>query len=68
MRGPGKYDDACTQARESTGAAGAVLIVLDGDHGYGFSVQVTPEALFRLPEMLEYMAKQIRADLEQYKA
>jgi hypothetical protein len=37
--GPGKYDDACTAAREATEAAGVILIVLGGQHGSGFSVQ-----------------------------
>jgi hypothetical protein len=68
MRGPGKYDDVLTEAREKTKADGAVLIVMGGDKGDGFAVQVPIEKLFGLPDVLEYMAKQIRADLDRYKA
>lgn len=60
MNGPGKYDDACTQARLSTNALGAILIVLDGKHGNGFSVQVPLHVLPALPELLETVARQIR--------
>lgn len=66
--GPGIYDSLCTETRMKTNAAGVVLIVMEGDKGSGFSVQVPPDKLFGLPEVLEYMARQIRADLEQYKA
>lgn len=37
--GPGKYDYACTMAREATNARAVLLIVLGGDQGSGFSVQ-----------------------------
>lgn len=43
MNGPGKYDDACTAAREATQADGVVLIVLNGHRGSGFSVQATSQ-------------------------
>ncbi len=47
--GPGKYDNACTLARLATGGMGVILIVLEGDRGYGFSVQaegvIPPSAL-----------------------
>ena len=39
MFGPGKYDELCTAAREETKAVGVVLIVIDGEHGNGFSCQ-----------------------------
>lgn len=68
MHGPGKYDGLLTEAREKAGATSAVLIIMDGDKGGGFAVQVAPERLFGLPEVLEEMAKQVRADLERYKA
>ena len=62
--GPGKYDDLCTLVRESANAAGAIIIVLAGDQGSGFSVQTTDiESQLRLPELLESMARQIRIDL-----
>ena len=38
--GPGKYDDAATKAREETKARGVALIVIGGEHGHGFAVQM----------------------------
>lgn len=58
--GPGKYDQECTLVRETTQAAGVVLIILDGKLGNGFSVQGTPYTLLQLPEILESAAKEIR--------
>lgn len=60
--GPGKYDDVCTVARESTDASSVVLIVIDGNKGTGFSVQSDLDTLVRLPELLEELARQIRND------
>lgn len=61
--GPGKYDDEATTARETANARGVALIVIQGKHGSGFSVQIDAGGLVLLPEMLEKMAKEIRADL-----
>lgn len=63
MRGAGKFDKECTEARKSAGAVNAVLIIVDGKSGSGFSVQGTDEFLSRLPDLLEYMAKEVRKDL-----
>jgi len=63
MNNSGKYEDACTVARKSTGAAGTVLIIIDGKLGNGFSVQATREIHSRLPEWLEFMAQEIRKNL-----
>ena len=41
--GPGKYDDLCTQARNTAKAAGVVLIVFGGEKGDGFSVQASAQ-------------------------
>jgi len=60
--GPGKYDAACTAARLATKARGALLIVIDGEHGNGFSCQAEPAVLLTLPELLEDIARRIRAD------
>jgi hypothetical protein len=38
--GPGKYDDAATLVRETTGAAGVVVVVLGGVLGDGYATQV----------------------------
>lgn len=61
MNDPGKYDDACTHARYATGAAGCLLIVLNGTHGHGFSVQVPPEVVGSIPALLREIADNIEA-------
>lgn len=38
--GPGKYDDLCTYVRVESGAVMALVIVVGGNRGDGFSVQV----------------------------
>lgn len=58
--GAGKYDDLCTVVRERSEAQGAIVIVLGGNLGSGFSVQANIETLSQLPEMLETIAKQMR--------
>lgn len=63
MLGPGKYDAECTQVRESTNAAGVVLIVLDGDRGHGFSTQAPLGLLVGLPGLLRSLADQIEGDM-----
>jgi hypothetical protein len=62
MIGPGKYDRLCTIVREEAGAAGALVLVIDGEKGSGFSVQADIETQMRLPDLLEAMARQIRMD------
>jgi hypothetical protein len=63
MTGPGKYDDICTEAREAALAGCALLIILDGEHGHGFSAQFTDQAyVHRLPAILRDVAKQIERD------
>jgi hypothetical protein len=67
MTGPGKYDDIfCTQAREAAKAGCALLIILDGERGHGFSVQFTdPSYAQRLPAILRDIAKRIERDAQQ---
>jgi hypothetical protein len=66
--GPGKYDDLCTYCAEQTGVTqhggGVILIVIGGDKGNGFDVQADFATTLALPDMLEYMAREIRADME----
>jgi hypothetical protein len=63
--GPGKYDDICTVVREDTNADLAIVIVLSGKYGDGFSCQtVDPMVMERVPEMLETVAEQIRKDMK----
>lgn len=67
MLGAGKYDDVCTKVRIKTQAKGAIVIVVDGNKGHGFSIQMPLPELLKLPDMLEYMAGQIRQDLQNKK-
>jgi hypothetical protein len=62
MIGPGKYDDLCTVIRERAKARGVILIIFDGEHGSGFSVQADLLTTLRLPEILRRTADQIERD------
>lgn len=62
--GPGKYDAQCTAARLSAEADGAILIIVNGLAGSGFSCQAEPQVLVKLPAILENLAAQIRADMQ----
>ena len=60
---PGKYDDACTNARRETEAVGVILIVVAGKHGHGFSVQTAdPDLEKQLPTLLRYTANLIEIE------
>jgi hypothetical protein len=65
--GPGRYDDLCTyvatHADIRPGGA-AIVIILGGKHGAGFSCQANPLTMALLPDLLETVAAQIRADTE----
>jgi len=61
--GAGVYDDVCTMARETTQADGAIVMILGGNKGSGFSVQVEQERIHELPAVLENIAAQLRADI-----
>jgi hypothetical protein len=62
--GPGKYDAICTEVRERTKAQGAIVIIFHGEHGSGFEVQADLATQLALPDILEAMARQMRADIE----
>jgi hypothetical protein len=63
--GPGVYDHICTKAREESDADMAIVIIINGCDGNGFSVQARQDNyVFGLPDILENMAKKIRADLK----
>jgi len=61
--GPGKYDAVTTLARGLTHAQAVVLIVINGVHGSGFSVQSVGAPMAGLPDLLEALAADIRATL-----
>jgi hypothetical protein len=57
LQGGGKYENACTAAREITGGT-VLLIVTNGKQGHGFSVQTTKlEDLLHLPAVLREVAQ-----------
>ena len=59
--GPGKYDAICTYARVQSNASGAVLMILNGKYGSGFSIQSTTAIKpATLADMLENLAKELR--------
>lgn len=66
--GPGKYDELCTMVRTLADAKLALVLVLGGSRGEGFSVQMQvepserPEALRALAQILREVASQIDAD------
>lgn len=62
MKGPGKYDDECTTVRARTKARGVILIVFDGEQGTGFSCQADLELTKRIPDILDMVSAEIRAD------
>ena len=58
--GPGKYDDLCTFAREQSEADFALVCILNGNKGNGFSVQSRPNiAVDAVVALLRQMADQI---------
>jgi hypothetical protein len=65
--GPGKYDWICTMVRQEADADGAIVIVLGGRDGMGFSVQADLPTQLKLPELLEEVARHMRADLKKGK-
>lgn len=66
MNGPGVYDEICTAVRCHTEAQVAVVIVLGGNRGSGFSVRARTtaagQAAARLPTILESIAAQMRVE------
>ncbi len=61
INGPGKYDDEATMVRLGTRAEGVALIVCGGDRGAGFAVQGSLQFVETLPDILEDVARSIRA-------
>ena len=60
--GPGKYDGLCTYVRKAAGADAAIVIVIKGHRGNGFSCQGDLATLRVLPDLLEQIARDLRAD------
>ena len=62
-QGPGKYDDLATYVRTESHAQAAIVIVIGGNKGDGFSVQAIGEVTRALPSLLRIMADQIDRDV-----
>ena len=65
MIGPGKYDDACTAARVVANAEVAIVMIINGDKGSGFSVQGslhTDLTVEQIAGFLEHIAAEMRRD------
>jgi hypothetical protein len=62
--GPGKYDGLATLVFERAAASGVIVMVIDGAHGSGFSVQATAAITVRLPTLLREIADGIERDLK----
>jgi hypothetical protein len=61
--GSGKYDKEATALRESAKAVGVCVIILDGDRGSGFSVQVPAGCAKEIAGILRDAAAQLDKDL-----
>jgi hypothetical protein len=66
----GKYDSICTKVREETKAAFALVIVLGGDKGEGFSLQmdaarVDPKFMLKVPTFLRNVADGVEKQLKE---
>jgi hypothetical protein len=63
--GPGRYDDLCSYVREQAGiedgaVGGALVVIIGGNRGVGFSLQADAQTTAQLPALLEGVAEQIR--------
>ena len=62
--GPGKLDSYCSLIRIATGAEGVVIITTGPTAASrGYSAQLTIPAQLLLPDILEEIARKIRADI-----
>lgn len=63
MEGEGKYDQVCTMARLMAKANNIMLLVIDGEHGPGFSAHSDdPQFEQRIPGLLRQVADAIEQD------
>lgn len=64
MKGPGKYDKEAQELLERLKAKGLVLLVFDGDRGYGMAVKAQPHIMAVLPEILRKIADGVEAEID----
>ncbi|ASL48977.1 hypothetical protein bAD24_p01400 (plasmid) [Burkholderia sp. AD24] len=60
---PELLDAACIQVRDMTQARCAVVIVIDGDSGSGYSIVGPLDAQILLPDILRKVADSLRGQL-----
>lgn len=60
--GPGKYDEECMDVLNKTGALSAMVIVIEGTRGTGFSVKASIGVQRALPGILRAVADQMQED------
>lgn len=65
MIGAGKYDPEAQDLLERLHAKGIVLIVFEGDRGYGMSVKSDKQLLKQLPEILRRTAEGMEAEIRE---
>lgn len=58
------YTQLATLVVHVARAAGALVLILGGDRGTGFSVDVPPDLYPGLPSLLRHMADDVQADVE----
>lgn len=59
--GPGKYDSICTLVRETSHARAAIVIIIGGNQGTGYSLQTEMElSAIAMATILEEIATEIR--------
>lgn len=64
MIGAGKYDKLCTHVRMKAKAMAAIVLIIGGKKGSGFSVQAPPDVTEKVPAFLRELADQIEADIK----
>lgn len=62
MLGKGKYDLECEHVRKMAGAAGVILIICDGNKGFGMSCHLPPGKDETLPELFRCLADLIERE------
>lgn len=58
--GPGKYDDITTLAREKTKAACVVVLIIGGERGDGFDMQIDAARIRSLPGLTKVIVDSLR--------
>lgn len=66
----GKYDDICTMVLQQTGAAVALVIVMGGNRGSGFSMQIealreSPAFINKIPDLLRDVAAGVEQQIKE---